>query len=120
LYASRCPFHGWAFDKDGICQSIPYSDGDIPANANTRSYTVDETHHVILLWFDAEGRPPTWRLADAWPQIPANYTYEGKAIHHIGCHISEVPENGADVAHLNILHESVHPIGKAFPVKSNF
>jgi hypothetical protein len=32
------------------------------------------------------------------------------AVHHIGCHISEVPENGADVAHLNILHEPVHPV----------
>jgi cholesterol 7-dehydrogenase len=27
----------------------------------------------------------------------------------VGCHISEVPENGADVAHLNHLHAPVHP-----------
>lgn len=139
-----CPFHGWEFDSTGKCQKIPYTDGEIPANASTRSYTIDETHNVILLWYDAEGRDPTWRLRDAWPSIPENWTYEGKAIHHIGCHIrwvkiyiyiyicvffsssfschkisthlppffSEVPENGADVAHLNILHEPVHPVAR--------
>ncbi len=106
----QCPFHGWSFDRDGQCKSIPYSDGDIPANAHTKSFVIDETHRVILMWFDAEGRAPTWRLQDAWPQIPDEYNYVGKAVHHVGCHISEVPENGADVAHLNILHEAVHPV----------
>lgn len=112
----ECPFHGWQFDASGKCQRIPYTDASgadaatIPNAAHTHAYTVDETHNTIMLWFDAEGRQPEWRLIDAWPTIPADWTYEGKAVHHIGCHISEVPENGADVAHLNILHEDVHPV----------
>lgn len=63
----------------------------------------------MLTWFDAEGREPQWLLQDAWPQILAGYVRVGRATHHIACHGSEVPENGADVAHLNHLHTDVHP-----------
>jgi len=32
------------------------------------------------------------------------WTYHGRTEHHITAHIQEIPENGSDVAHLNILH----------------
>ncbi len=64
--------------------------GSIPAQAQTKSYTVRETHRVVLMWHDAEGREPWWELEDAWPQIPENFIRMGQATHHIPCHISEV------------------------------
>lgn len=92
---------------DGSLQDL--TGGSIPAQAQTKSYELRETHRVVLVWFDAENRAPHWELEDAWPQIPREYVRVGQATHHIPCHISEVPENGADVAHLNFLHTDVHP-----------
>jgi cholesterol 7-dehydrogenase len=106
----QCPFHGWKFGTDGKCKQIPYSEGSIPPQAQTKAYRIMETHRVILLWYDAEDREPSWTLEDAWPQVPDSYKRAGRVTHHIPCHISEVPENGADVAHLNFLHGDVHPI----------
>ncbi|NQY03727.1 MAG: Rieske 2Fe-2S domain-containing protein, partial [Halieaceae bacterium] len=32
----RCPFHGWRFGTDGVCEEIPYCE-DIPERARIRT-----------------------------------------------------------------------------------
>lgn len=36
--------------------------------------------------------------------INGEWEYKGRTEHEINCHIQEIPENGADIAHLNYLH----------------
>jgi len=35
--------------------------------------------------------------------------YRGKTIHHIMCHIQDIPENGADILHFKYVHTQVIP-----------
>ena len=100
----HCPFHGWKFNCSGTCTDIPYSEGKIPKQADMRSYTTLETNGHILLWFDAEGRDPMWYPPEL-PEVQSNaWSWRGFTRHLLNCHIQEVPENGADVAHLHYLH----------------
>ena len=99
----KCPFHGWSFSAEGgQCVSIQYADkaDRIPKHATVKCYQALEKNQLIYLWYDAQGREPWW--------IPEtmgdNFTYHGRCAHEVACHIQEVPENGADVAHLGVLH----------------
>jgi len=95
----QCPFHGWTFSKDGSCVNIPYCD-KIPSIAKTTAWKVEECNAGIYIWHDAEKREPSWII----PKIPENMYYHGRTVHYVSAHIQEIPENGADVAHLNIVH----------------
>jgi len=103
----ECPFHGWQFNGDGKCTHIPYSSGcsSIPPQAKTNSWIVREVNGQIFIWYDVDLNPPSWEV----PVIPGmekpnNLRFHGKSIHEIACHIAEIPENGADTAHLDYLH----------------
>ncbi|XP_061165165.1 cholesterol 7-desaturase nvd-like [Saccostrea echinata] len=100
----QCPFHGWQFrGSDGKCTKIPYSE-KVPDIAKVKSYTSTEVNGWIYLWYHAEGSEPTWSI----PTIPEitrkEWVYKGRTEHYINCHIEEVPENGADVQHLQCVH----------------
>eukprot|EP00054_Salpingoeca_dolichothecata_P017779 m.107689 g.107689 ORF g.107689 m.107689 type:complete len:449 (-) comp22591_c0_seq4:206-1552(-) len=106
----ECPFHGWNFNCEGTCTKIPYAE-KVPAIAKTKKYQSLELNQQILLWHDAEGREPFWFP----PEIPeinsGRWTFRGKTQHFINAHIQEVPENAADVAHLDYLHGPGLPNG---------
>jgi len=95
----ECPFHGWQFDTKGQCTHIPNAES-VPTFAKTKSYPVIETCELILIYYDQDGNEPTWKP----PEIETSYHYHGKFEHQVAAHIQEIPENGADVAHLGILH----------------
>lgn len=99
----QCPFHGWKFDQKGTCTEIPYAK-EVPLKASTKCYTHHEINDQILLWFDAEGREPTWYPPVLEGVQSGSWSYRGVTLHTINAHIQEVPENAADVAHLNFLH----------------
>eukprot|EP00045_Choanoeca_perplexa_P007238 m.64040 g.64040 ORF g.64040 m.64040 type:complete len:449 (+) comp13992_c0_seq1:136-1482(+) len=99
----ECPFHGWQFDGEGKCKSIPYSSARIPEQAHLSNYEILEINDTILFWFDAEGRDAMWYPPEL-PQVNTSWSFRGISQHYINSHIQEVPENAADVAHLNYLH----------------
>jgi cholesterol 7-dehydrogenase len=99
-----CPFHGWQFNGEGQCTKIPYAEKP-PSFAKTTAWPALEVNGSILIWHDAEGRPPQWYP----PEIKeinkgGNYIYHGASSHHVRAHIQDIPENGPDTAHLNYLH----------------
>jgi len=100
----RCPFHGWSFrGDDGKCVDIPYAKS-IPPIAKTRAWTVLELNGCVHIWHDAEGREPYWYPPEIKEITNGEWTYEGLTEHYVNAHIQEIPENGADVAHLDYLH----------------
>eukprot|EP00047_Mylnosiga_fluctuans_P007849 m.255872 g.255872 ORF g.255872 m.255872 type:complete len:449 (-) comp19733_c0_seq1:103-1449(-) len=101
-----CPFHGWEFDCDGKCVRIPYAKDPehVPSEARVAKYTSMEINDQILIWFDAEGREPWWTPPVIDEIQTGTWSFRGKTQHFINAHIQEVPENAADVAHLNYLH----------------
>ncbi|KAL3320115.1 hypothetical protein Ciccas_001206 [Cichlidogyrus casuarinus] len=107
----ECPFHGWQFDgSTGNCVKIPYKDQkvSIPSQCHIKSYPSCEVNGWIHIWFDAEGRPPSWHIPLV-PQIQLNYwNIRAKVGHEVLAHIQELPENAGDLAHLSEVHETGH------------
>lgn len=88
---------------DGKCSHSPSEDASkVPA---TRFWHVLEKNGHIYIWHDAENRPPSF-LPPIPPEVnDGSCEYHGRAEHRITAHIAEMPENGPDVAHLNVLHK---------------
>jgi nitrite reductase/ring-hydroxylating ferredoxin subunit len=61
----ECPWHGWRWAADGTNVEIPYADGPTD-RVKARAWAIREIDGIILTWYDALGRPPTWE----WPGLP--------------------------------------------------
>lgn len=113
----ECPFHGWQFDCKGSVKGA-VGCSTAPAHGHAETYISVERNNMILIWFDGlhdasrRGRPVD---VDVPPEIPAwNVPEEhllkettelvGCVEHILAAHIQEVPENGADGAHLLTVH----------------
>ena len=101
----HCVYHGWAFDQDGQCRSIPaHPDRPIPDFAHIVAYPTQE--RVGLIWIYPEDK----RLAsppdlEVFPELEdANFTlsfYEAKW----QAHLTRVVESVLDIAHLAFVHK---------------
>lgn len=76
----------------------------MPEFAKTKAWTMKETNGQILVWFDAEGREPAWEPMELESVNNGKWPCRGRTEGFINAHIQEVPENGADIHHLNFLH----------------
>ncbi|XP_031569651.1 cholesterol 7-desaturase-like isoform X2 [Actinia tenebrosa] len=102
----QCPFHGWEFEgDDGKCTKIPYSK-NIPAVAKIKSWPCLERNESIMLWYHAEGAESSWIPEDLNGIQSGKWVYRGRTTHQVNAHIQEIPENGADLNHLDHLHGS--------------
>ncbi|XP_078326033.1 cholesterol 7-desaturase nvd-like [Crassostrea virginica] len=100
----ECPFHGWQFrGSDGKCTKIPYSE-KVPDIAKVKSYTSDEANGYIYFWYHAEGIEPTWTVPRIEEIESGSWVYRGRTEHYINSHIEDIPENGADLQHLDCVH----------------
>jgi len=103
-----CPYHGWEYNGEGQCTTIPALgyDAKIPARARVDSYPVEEKYGIIFAFLGDEPedtRQPNYVIEedgqeDWWRDSLVNvlemdFTYERSI------------ENGLDVAH----NEFVHP-----------
>ncbi len=103
----RCPYHGWRYGPDGICDEIPYHDGPIPGKAKLVNWRVEERYGCIWMWHDPEGGAPDYEL----PAIPEweEQRWINWTIDHLGeldIHPQEVLDNMADAPHLGPIHGS--------------
>jgi len=63
-----------------------------------------EHNGVICVWHHVEGKAPYWE-PPFFPEIDdGSFVFHGISTHHVRAHCQEIPENGADTAHLNFLH----------------
>jgi cholesterol 7-dehydrogenase len=60
---------------------------------------------MILVWYDAEGREPEYRISAGHDPIPADFVFHGRLQHTVRCLIQDIPENGSDLAHFKAVHE---------------
>ncbi|XP_047543117.1 cholesterol 7-desaturase nvd [Vanessa atalanta] len=97
----ECPFHQWKFGEDGQCVSIPHTE-TVPKGISIKTYPSMEIDGTVWVWYDAEGRPPLWTVEES--DETKNWGYRGRNEFLVNAHIQEIPENGADVAHLNAVH----------------
>jgi hypothetical protein len=70
---------------------------------NGKEWPAQECNHGIFVWHHSEDEPPNWHIPLIQEDMK-NWNYGGRSIHEIVCHVQEIPENGADTAHLDYLH----------------
>ena len=105
--AIRCPYHGWRFTPEGVCDEIPYSPAPIPKTACVKSWPIKEEAGCIFIWHDPEGGTPDYDV----PTFPEwnDTSWVNWKIDHLGtlpCHPQEIVDNIADKAHLGPIHGS--------------
>lgn len=102
----RCPFHGWQYDGEGRCSSIPYCDR-LPPKARIRSWPVTEINGMIFVWHHAQDKPPDWEV----PEIPElsreGWTTPRKCELTVDVHVQESAENNCDPVHFFFVHRSL-------------
>ena len=70
---------------------------------------------MIFFWYHAENESPYWEP----PELPElnnhkgidQWVYRGRHEFEVASHIEDIPENGADVAHLDAIHHSSAALG---------
>ncbi|XP_017845942.1 cholesterol 7-desaturase [Drosophila busckii] len=115
-----CPFHQWSFQgTDGLCTNIPYSK-NIPPATRIRKWISTEQNGFVFLWYNAESSELPWTLPIS-PEVENNgFVYQGRNEFLVNCHIQEIPENGADLAHFKAIHNESIIAGGYNPKNSIF
>ena len=84
-------------DVDGTVVCVDSKDG--------RLWETCEVNRVVFVWYDEQGRSSAWQVPEvASAEEMKGWRFAGRTAHEIICHIQEIPENGADTAHLDYLH----------------
>jgi phenylpropionate dioxygenase-like ring-hydroxylating dioxygenase large terminal subunit len=98
-----CPFHAWRFDGCGACVDVPYA-RKIPPKARIGAWPVREVNGLLLVWFHADGLPPSWEV-EPLPEVGSDEwtTYERRRW-KIRTRHQEMAENAVDSAHFHFLH----------------
>uniref|UniRef100_A0A1I7WS70 cholesterol 7-desaturase n=1 Tax=Heterorhabditis bacteriophora TaxID=37862 RepID=A0A1I7WS70_HETBA len=101
----QCPFHGWVFSAvTGQCTKIPYDRGSIPEQAKKPEKINNLIEMHIIFRYHCDGIEPEWEIPEFDEISSGEWKYGGRTEHEIMCHCQEIPENGADIAHLGYLH----------------
>jgi nitrite reductase/ring-hydroxylating ferredoxin subunit len=105
----RCPFHGWRFDASGTCVEIPYA-SRIPPRARIPRHPSVERNGMVLLWYDAQDRPPFFEV----PELPEwrDERYTRRWLRYewtVRTHPQEMVENGLDWHHFPTVHRMESP-----------
>lgn len=100
----RCGYHGFEYDRDGICVRVPAQDR-IPDRAKVRRHPLVEQDGWVWIWPGAPGDadpstiPATpWLTSPTWDRVTQSRLYE--------CRASLLHDNLLDLTHEAFLHEA--------------
>jgi len=99
-----CPFHAFHFDTKGTCSKIPYQE-DVPKALKCQDILpIREVNNAICVWYDVDGKEPHWEVPDIFEGQANKFKFVARIHHKIHCHVQDIHENGADNAHLPVVH----------------
>ena len=108
----RCGYHGWSFDRQGKCVSLPYAKGSVEGPRGVRAYPCRERYGLVFVFpGDAEKAEAT-----PFPEIPSaeNAAYKTRYLNRRAkCHYSFMHENLMDMNH-QFLHRKLMGSIKTF------
>lgn len=79
---------------------------DNTPNAKLKMWKSLEVNGVIFVWYHVDDEEPEWQPENIDEISSGKWQFYGRTEHYANCHMQEIPENGADVAHLNQIHSS--------------
>ena len=103
----QCPYHGWRYDRDGVCTRIPSigSKTKPPPRARVDAYPVQEKYGIVFAFLGdlpEEQRPPIMPVP-----VPEHGTDEWRSTlvtFDVNYHYERSIENGLDPAHNEYVH----------------
>jgi 3-ketosteroid 9alpha-monooxygenase subunit A len=98
-----CPFHGWKFDGDGACASIPYTQ-KIPPKAKLKPWPVVERDGMIFVWRDSARRAPERELPVVREFVRADWTPWSAYELTLRTRALDILENSVDSPHFSHVH----------------
>ncbi|CAH2217636.1 jg2562, partial [Pararge aegeria aegeria] len=86
-----------------------------PKGISIKTYHAMEVDGSVWIWYHVDGEPPLWTVEES--EELKNWGYRGRNEFLVNAHIQEIPENGADVAHLNAVHtvSMFSDLGQKYP-----
>jgi vanillate O-demethylase monooxygenase subunit len=101
----RCAYHGWTFDGDGVCTSIPAAHGpSIPKRARLRSYLASERYGLVWVCLH---NAPVFDMP-VYPQFDdPNFRVLPMPTYEWNCGAARRIENFVDLAHIAWVHDGV-------------
>lgn len=102
-----CPFHGWKFNGDGVCEDVPYATNmppKIQGKQCLKSWNVDEKNGVIWCWYHPEDKAPEYDVLDIPELATGDWGVAEVYRYKINTHSQELAENGSDPAHFRYVH----------------
>ncbi|BAZ50088.1 Rieske (2Fe-2S) region [Nostoc sp. NIES-4103] len=99
----QCPFHGWCFDGEGKCTSIPYTT-KIPHKAKVNNWPVRETNGIIMVYFHAAGKSPNFEIPVIKGDDGEDLIVHEKMKWRVHCRSRDLVENLVDPVHIKFLH----------------
>ncbi|MEZ4281901.1 MAG: Rieske 2Fe-2S domain-containing protein [Myxococcota bacterium] len=103
----RCPFHGWAFDGEGICREIGYAKR-IPENARVKKWPTLERNGFVFVWHDPAGSAPWFEVPEVPESSSPDWSTHQRYDWTIRAHGQELGENGVDPAHFRFVHGTLN------------
>lgn len=94
-----CPFHHFAFGPDGACVRTGY--GTRPPAARLVQREVLQVNGALLVWHNAGGAPPTWRVP---AQDVEGFPLPFRQLSTLVDHPQEIVENAVDLGHIGPVH----------------
>ena len=99
----RCPFHGWAFDGEGVCREIPYAKR-VPPGVGVDAWPTLERNGAIWAWNAPDGRVPDYEIPVLEEVTDPGWEEVHRARWTIRTQIQEMAENGVDGPHFQTVH----------------
>lgn len=103
----RCPFHGWAFDSEGVCREISYAKR-IPESARATRWPTLERNGFVFVWRDPSGAAPWFELPEVAEASSPDWSTHQRFDWKIRAHGQELGENGVDPAHFRFVHGTLN------------
>jgi phenylpropionate dioxygenase-like ring-hydroxylating dioxygenase large terminal subunit len=109
-----CPYHGWRFDAEGRCVSIPSQppDAPIPARANAMKFATIERDDAVWCWLGA-GAPVFAPPARRYPGAPSRRVRARPQVFEAG--FVDVVEQAIDASHHPFVHRGA--MGRSQPAR---
>ena len=65
-----------------------------------------EMNGLVLVWYHSHDSPPAFEPISLPEVNEGQWVYQGRNEYEVSCHIQDIPENGADIGHLDAVHSS--------------
>lgn len=102
-----CPFHGWEFNGNGVCTSVPYAKNMPPKIKDKECIPpllTKELNGAIYVWYHPKGEQPSFDVEVIPETIDENWQFKSMQDWIIEAPAQETNENAVDKAHFVYVH----------------